>query len=352
MSKSIEEMIAKYNKQFLYSEENEEFIFLSLIHSLKTSVSEFYTFSLRNGITIDDELYYENFNEILEYFKNLHIYSETMYEHWDKKRNPINNHTILHSFVYIYIQLNECVKMIYDLYLDNLDDNDTYEAVSLRANNILNAVDVVIDKLRPNINEHDSIEFVDLLVKTNIFKCINNHQLEQIKANIDIMDCNGTIVTKSFPAGYCKECNHFFVLEKDFERLKRYGVLLCRVVTEEMYRGISAFNISNLKAESVLHQVGYNVSSVDDLSTEQRREILRRVVDFGLYSISGLCSFLDYLIDKNLRVKSRDMSSAINKWQADRDYIANYNIENCRQVNAKSFYLTKYEYYNNDKSNI
>ncbi len=45
------------------------------------------------------------------------------------------------------------------------------------------------------------------------------------------------------------------------------------------------------------------------------------------------------------------MSSAISKWQADRDYIANYNIENCKQVNTKSFYNTKYEYYKNDKSN-
>ena len=271
-----------------------------------------------------------------------------MLDRWDKKRNPTNNQKILNCFVYIYIRLDECAKMIYNLYLDEFDTEDAYETVSTRINNVSNSIHIVLTKLKPLINEHDSIEFVDLLVKTNNFKCINNHHIDQIKANVEIMDYDGNIVTKSFSAGYCKECNHFFVLEKDFDRLKRYGVLLCHVVTEKIYRGISIFKTSNLNAESVLHQVGYNVNSTENLSTEQRHEILRRVIDFNLYSISGLCSFLDYLIDKNLKVTTRDMSSAISKWQADRDYIANYNIENHKQVTAKSFYRTKYKYYNND----
>lgn len=350
MSKSIEEMIFEYNKRFLHSEENEGLILSTLVKSFKESVSDFYSFSFENDITIDDELHYENFEEILGDFRYLYIDTDTMHEHWDKKRKPSNNQKILNCFMYIYVRLDEYAKMIYSLYLDEFDVEDTYETVSTRINNISNGIYVVLKKLKPLINEHDSIEFVDLLVKTNNFKCINNHHIEQIKANVEIMDFDGNIVNKSFLAGYCKECNHFFVLEKDFDRLKRYGVLLCHVVTEKFYRGISMFKTSNLNAESLLHQVGYNVNSTENLSNEQRHEILRRVVDYGLYPTNYLCSFLDYLINKNLKVVTRDMSSAISKWQADRDYIANYNIENCKQVNAKSFYSTKYEYYNNDKS--
>lgn len=343
-------MISEYNKRFLHSEENEELILSTLVKSFKESVSDFYSFSLKNGITIDDELHYESFEETLGDFQNLYIDTDTMLEHWDKKRKPSNNQKILNCFMYIYVRLDECAKMIYNLYLNEFDAEDTYATVLTRINNISNGIYVVLKKLKPLINEHNSIEFADLLVKTNIFKCINNHHIEQIKANIDIIDYDGNILNKSFSAGYCKECNHFFVLENDFERLKRYGVLLCRVVTEKVYRGIPEFNTSNLKTESVLHQAGYNVSSAEDLSSIQRREILKRVVDFGLYSKIELCAFLDYLIDKNLRVSTRDMSSAINKWQSDRDFIANYNNENYRQINAKSFYITKYDYHNKNST--
>ena len=131
--------------------------------------------------------------------------------------------------------------------------------------------------------------------------------------------------------------------------MKSYGVILCQIISEKIYRSSNTSNIYDLKAESILHQAGYNVSSAENLSTEQRREILRRVVDFGLYSISGLCSFLDYLIDKNLRVTTRNMSFAISKWQSDRNYIANYNKDEQRQVNVSSFYTTEYDYLDDDE---
>ena len=93
----------------------------------------------------------------------------------------------------------------------------------------------------------------------------------------------------------------------------------------------------------MLHQVGYHVSATDELSTEQRWEILKLVVDSGLYSVSGLCSFLDYLIEKNQRVTTRDMSNAIYKWQTDRNFIAKYEEDSCRKINVGSFQEKIYE---------
>ncbi len=148
----------------------------------------------------------------------------------------------------------------------------------------------------------------------------------------------GVIVTENLSAGYCKDCNIYFILERDYLRLKKSGVVLCQLITYEVYTNSKSTNINSLdlKPESLLHRCGYNVSSTENLSQEQRRGILRRVIDCGLYSVSGLCSYLDWLIDRNSRSSTRDMSNAISKWTSDRDYIASYKTDNARLVGIKS----------------
>jgi hypothetical protein len=78
------------------------------------------------------------------------------------------------------------------------------------------------------------------------------------------------------------------------------------------------------------------------LSSIQRREILCRVVDNGIYSISGICSHLDWLIWRNKKVSGRDMSAAISKWQEDRNFISQYNKSSQRNVNVSSVRRTIY----------
>ena len=187
------------------------------------------------------------------------------------------------------------------------------------------------------------IEFADFVVKTNVFKCNLNHAIEQIQAKINIMQPDGGIIEQCVSAGYCKECNCYFILQTDFERLRNYGVLLCQQITEEAYRknGLSILNGDQLKPESLLHQSGYNVSAAEDLSSEQRHEILRRVVDNGLYSVSGICSHLDWLIARNNKITNRDMSSAISKWKEDRAFISSYSANTQRKVQVKSIKTTK-----------
>lgn len=194
-------------------------------------------------------------------------------------------------------------------------------------------------KIAPDIKQ---IDFVDFVVKTNVFRCNLNHNIEQIRAKINIMKSNGSIIEQIVSAGYCKECNCYFLLQSDYEQLRNYGVLLCQQITEAAYRknGLSIMRGDELKPESLLHQSGYNVSSSENLSTEQRREILRQVVNNGLYSISGICSHLDWLIARNKKVTTRDMSAAISKWDEDRSYISSYKIDDRRNVHIKSIKST------------
>ena len=177
-------------------------------------------------------------------------------------------------------------------------------------------------------NTQFGISFEDFVVRSNIFRCNKNHELESIQALISVLKHNGEISNEIVSAGFCKHCNCYFILERDYIRLRNIGLPLCRQITEKAYReiGEELFNGEGLNPQSVLNQIGYNVNSNEDLSSKQRQDILSFAVETGLYTPTGICNFLDWLIDKNNRVTNRDMSDAIRKWTEDRNYIAKYKI--------------------------
>ncbi|MBQ7916376.1 MAG: hypothetical protein IJ315_06270 [Firmicutes bacterium] len=179
-----------------------------------------------------------------------------------------------------------------------------------------------------------TIEFTSFVVRCYAFKCNKSHNIEQIRAIIDIMDASGGVIREELPAGYCKECNVYFILESDFIRLRNRGILLCQMVSSKEYENEehTPLNGHDLKSESLLHRCGYNVGAADNLSEIQRREILRRILDNGLYSKIALLSFLDWLINQNEKVSKKDMSAALQKWSADRIFVASYNLNKQRSV--------------------
>ncbi len=183
-----------------------------------------------------------------------------------------------------------------------------------------------------------SINFADFVVLSNVFRCNKNHHIEQIQAQVAILTPSGEIENRQVGAGYCNECNIYFILETDFQYLSTFGILLCRKLTRDVYlrNGDDIINGEELNAESLLHQIGYNVNAKANLGTIQRQNLLKLAIDNSLYSISGLLSFLDWLIARNKKVSNRNMNSAIEKWSADRDFIAKYQADKQRKVEVKS----------------
>lgn len=187
------------------------------------------------------------------------------------------------------------------------------------------------------------IEFGNFVVLSNVFKCNKNHNIETIQANISIMTPSGTIEQLLVSAGYCQQCQIYFILETDFIQAKSKGILLCRQITREVYEkyGDEIFDGEKLNAESLLHQIGYNVNSQNNLTSKQRQNLLKLAIDNKLYSTSGLLSFLDWLIARNKKVSNRDMSQAIEKWSEDRYFVANYNSDSQRNVGVSSISIRK-----------
>ena len=201
------------------------------------------------------------------------------------------------------------------------------KGITLDINECKQLIELIRNELGMEDNQY-GISFEDFVVRSNIFRCNKNHELESIQALISVLKYNGEVSNEIVSTGFCKHCNCYFILERDYLRLRSLGLPLCRQITEKAYHenGDELFNGEGLNPQSVLNQIGYNVNANEDLSNTQRQDILAFAVETGLYTPSGICSFLDWLIDKNSRVLNRDMSDAIRKWTEDRNYIARYKI--------------------------
>jgi hypothetical protein len=179
----------------------------------------------------------------------------------------------------------------------------------------------------PDVESSNKITAKAFVVKTNLFHCTHNdHFIETINATVNIIENEGMVIERSVTAGYCKHCNQYFLLHKEFKKLRSYGILLCRLISDEVYRrlGETSWEVEGLKDESILHQLGYSVNQKENLSEAQRHQILIKAVEYGLYSINEICGFLDWLISNN---SSRsNFGLAISKWENDREFINNYNF--------------------------
>lgn len=191
-------------------------------------------------------------------------------------------------------------------------------------------------------SDEQMIAFTTFVVKGNVTNCVKNHNIEPIHAIINILSPAGTIYEEKIIAGYCKDCDVYFIHENDYSYLREQGVLLCRMVSLPDYHkeGHYIFDKMELRPESLLHQYGYNVNSTENLSNVQRQEILKRVVDNNLYSINGIVNFLDWLIKRNGKSKN-NMGKAIEKWEADREFISEYN-EFCQREVKVGKIIKKY----------
>ena len=181
----------------------------------------------------------------------------------------------------------------------------------------------------PTKDEAEQIKkllFTSVLVRCNTYAAHTHSSVQKLTATVDIAMSSGTVIQEKAYLGFCPECDAYFILEYDYKRLRSLGVLLCQVISNENYTVGTDF--LNLKPESLLHQSGYNVSSVSNLSIAQRQEILRRVITNKLYSPSELVSFLDWLIKRNSNVSGKNMDSALGKWKADRTYVVQHYIRN------------------------
>lgn len=203
---------------------------------------------------------------------------------------------------------------------------------------------------RLNSYKHD-IDAHDFIVRSfsTVFRCRNKgHTIKDVRATFKTITKKGTIATIEIPAGYCSQCNMYFILESTYHQIKQCGIPICRMIDEKKYmtNGIyNSTNYSNFAQESVLMQFGYTVSQVEDLQMIQRRALLATIVDYNVLTKNEVVSYLDYFIKYRKNQKNPDGSLkyglAIDKWKNDREFISKYKIGTYTEVAMKRIITNK-----------
>ena len=125
-------------------------------------------------------------------------------------------------------------------------------------------------------------------------------------------------------------------MDSTYQKLKKKGIILCRVSDEKNYMKGGYVGGMHLANESILMQYGYNTSQTNGLSATGRQKILAVIIDNKIMSKSEIISYLDFFI--NQRSSQARMELAISKWETDREFVENYKIGQYTQFGVNAIY--------------
>lgn len=177
--------------------------------------------------------------------------------------------------------------------------------------------------MRRNVFSQDT-----LIIRSNTLFCDKKHHLVDMAGEVEICDSLGVCFKCLFPIVYCAECDMYFLLEGTYKKLREKGVLLCQVMDYRTYKRYGAYSPASAywREESPLKILGYSVSNESGLSIKQRREILRGTIGKGVLSKQRVLEYLDFFMKLN-----HTHTEAVERWQDDREYICNYEMEQCEK---------------------
>lgn len=193
------------------------------------------------------------------------------------------------------------------------------------------------DQILPTDKNKNEIGIRDFVVRKSIFRCMHaNHELENIDAVLRIVGLDCEVKTVKVPAGYCRQCNVYFIMESTYQNLKLRGTPLCRVSDEKTYLTSELVNGMRLSQKSILMEYGYNVSQGEDLSSSRRHKILAVLLDNKVLSKAEIISYLDFFI-RQRQYQSR-YEIAVCKWEQDREFVENYKTGHYTQYGVSAIY--------------
>lgn len=130
---------------------------------------------------------------------------------------------------------------------------------------------------------------------------------------------------------YCPKCGRYYINSDQYNKFaSKYGLPYVKLKYDSSVQG---FNYSELREESILHFIGYNVSNKDNLSVHERREKLIHVIKTETLTKAQVIYFLEFLINRN--EGNLKFDNACHKWHSDLEFIRNYNLDKQQIVNAK-----------------
>lgn len=170
-------------------------------------------------------------------------------------------------------------------------------------------------------NKVNLLDVADFLVRSTFYGCTNNkHKLIRINAAVKVKSKNN-IYEAIIPAAYCEKCNRYYILEKHYNSLKKYGYICCRIDTFESLQKVAGNMFSTFQEKSILSWYGYNVKQQEELSDDERHKILDFIIGNHIQTSYEVINRLEQNIA--LRKNNPLMIYAIEKWEKDIEYVRN-----------------------------
>ncbi len=177
------------------------------------------------------------------------------------------------------------------------------------------------------------------LIRVSTMPCTSKgHKIEPIEANIDVLTKDGNEKEVLIKAYYCTNCGKYYILDSEFDRIRKIGQPLCQIYEEIRY--IQDGYYSNLNPESTMHSYGYNVNQAEDLTAKQRQNILKFLIDQEIMLRSDITDFLSYLIKQRKHIPR--MKKAIERWKEDIDFVHSYLKSNQIKKKVESIRIVRY----------
>lgn len=116
------------------------------------------------------------------------------------------------------------------------------------------------------------------------------------------------------------------------------GKPLCKVIRIDRGENLEDSDKGfQYRSESILHVLGYNVRANNNLTQEQRQQILLNAIEQNLLQAHEILDFLNWLV--KLNTSKRGYSSAIDKWKTDIEYIKNTALKNADSTTISAIYV-------------
>ncbi len=183
--------------------------------------------------------------------------------------------------------------------------------------------------------EVEEIDYRSFFVHGNGYcgKAGHNEQ-EDVIAVLKLLRNDLTQEEVELRASFCQKCNAYYIAEDDYLEIASRGRLLCQLMSDEEYRKYkNEQEFGELKPQSILNIIGYNVNAKKDISDAYRQKILAFAIESKIVTKKEVVNHLGFLIKMNESNPNFDL--AIEKWRRDRAYIAGYTLGKMRVVGAK-----------------
>lgn len=175
----------------------------------------------------------------------------------------------------------------------------------------------------------EKLDLTNVIIRKNSLHCDAKHTIIDMAGEVQIYKRNGEVKNYLVPIAYCKDCNLYYILEDTYVEIKKKGIIMCQIMTYNKYKEYGSYDPEDIywKNESPLKIMGYNVNKVDDLTTNQRRMILERIIENKILTRHKVLSYLDFFVKNH-----KGFPDAVKKWKEDRIYIEQYELESNPKV--------------------